>query len=554
MNKKTLFTLIALVVVFVALRVPGHTLPYHQDEWKAVTASSSIEQAGTLFAHPPLQQIFFVTSYRILGEDAMRLVFILFGAGALVFLYLVVLRRTNATAALLSSLLFIFCYYNVLGSLMTDVDGSLLPFFLLLSVYAYDRCKETVEATKWRWFSILMLALYAGFLLKLSFILVVGTLALDFAWEYRRKISVRTSFIYVASLFGFGVGYVFLLYVIQGVYPAFNIDFMLHHANQFTEEAGRNYIQIVVQGVKALYYISPLALLLIWIDRDVVRKTRVFWLYLIAGSIFYFILFDFSRGALDKYLMFIIVPICVIVGIIIDKVFEGKNIKTVLRNNRLLVVGVVIVSAIMLYCNFTPQSVVALYPKTEWFSRVAHGQWNVLTPLNGGSGPMGFYVSFLFIGISYIVSMICVVLGLIKKKWRVVCVIILLAIALVYNGVFIEEYIHGGLNGSAPVVLRDSLIFLEQHPEIKQIITYNDTGAQALVHKGIYAGRFYATPAFEGVHRQKFAAYTGEYMVIGVPPLYKGFYSDFFSKCDTLFETSSGVIKGNIYACKPPNQ
>ncbi len=139
-----------------------------------------------------------------------------------------------------------------------------------------------------------------------------------------------------------------------------------------------------------------------------------------------------------------------------------------------------------------------------------------------------------------------------RRNWdlSMMVLIIIFCIGCTYNLVLAEELSFGKINGSAANVLRRSVEYILDNSNIKEVITYNDIGAGELAEKNIYAGRFYAAPQFEEVHQKKFADYNGYYMVIGIPPLYNGFYRDFFSKCDILFESKSGVIFGNVYKCK----
>jgi len=57
------------------------------------------------------------------------------------------------------------------------------------------------------------------------------------------------------------------------------------------------------------------------------------------------------------------------------------------RRKAVLSLAGLIFAAALLVLNWLPQTVAALYPKSEWFGRVLHGHWNVLTPITGGSGP-----------------------------------------------------------------------------------------------------------------------------------------------------------------------
>jgi len=536
---------VATVVIYLALRLPGISLPYHQDEWKNVASSATVAAAGQFFAHPPFMQMFFVLDYRLFGIDYFRVLPLLFSIGAAILLYFVMKRRAGQAAALWSVALFTVCFYNILGALQPDVDGAILPFFFLLAVFAYDRLPRK------KWFAIFILALLAGFLVKLSFILIVGVFIIDYLWAHLHdKLFKKTAWC-AAGFIAFGAIYVALLYLIQAIYPAFSIHFMLTHAHQFVAAAGRDWTQIAAQAMKVMFYLSPLAIVpLLFTTGEAFRKTRAFWLYLAFGFVFYFVLFDFSRAVLDKYLMYAIVPLAAIGGVILADVFKGKVWSSYKR--QFITAGVigVVVALALVAANFLPQTVVALYPKTAWFSRVLHLHWNVLTPFNGGSGPMGFYVSFLFIGTSFLVSLVLMIAAFFKKAWRAPVAIILIMIGIAYNLVFAEELFYGGLNGSAPTLLAQTTAFIAQDPVITKVMTYNDIGAGPLSLMGKYTGRIYATPDSEGQYRQKFAAFDGQYLVIDIPRFDpNGFYYKFFAQCHVLFRATSGQIAGSVYDC-----
>ena len=550
---------VACAVLFLALRLPGIGLAYYQDEWKNVASSATVAGAGQFFAHPPLMQMLFVLDYKLFGQDAFRVLPLIFSLASVVLLYFAVRRRAGVRAAGWAVFLSVFCFYNILGAIQPDVDGSVLPFFFLLAAFAYEKVTSMsvgaplgrVPGAKAKWLMILFVAsLLAAMLTKLSAILMVGVFVLDFLWRNRKDRLLA----HVGLAAGFGavlvVMYVALLYLIQAIYPAFSIQFMLGHAHQFSEGHGRNWLQIAVQGIKALYYLSPLMIApLVFISRDVLRKTRIYWLYLVLGFIFYFVLFDFSQGALDKYLMFSIIPLAVINGIILAE--------AVFSNRKQLKWGSLtglVAALIILKLNWLHPALLALYPKMEWFGHVLHGQWNILSPINGGSGPMGFYVSFLFIAVSFIAAVgIAAVSRILRARARnfsAAAMIAVIAIGLAYNFVFAEEYFHGRINGSAPAVLSQAISFLQAHPEIGPILSYNDIGNQEVSALGRYAGRFYAAPQFEEGHRQLFAKFAGYYMIVDVPHIYENsFYGQYFAACKAVWNGSSGRIAGAIYSC-----
>ena len=445
-----------------------------------MSTSSTVAGAGSFFAHPPLFQMIFVAGNFILGDANMRILPLLFSVASVILLYFVVCNRLGKRVALWSVAFFSICFYNILGSLSPDVDGAILPFFFLLAVYAYDKLMLSEKTSvKWKWFLFLTGALLIGFLIKLNFILVIGTILVDYVWSRGKKMNRREISFVILGIFGFSLAYIALIYGIKVIYPAFDISIMMGHAKQFTAE-GRNWIQIFVQGLKAIFYLSPLMIIpIFFINKDIFRRTRIFSIYLILGFIFYFILFDFSRGALDKYLMFSIVPLSVICGTIFANIFSNLNSLKENKFIRFVILGAVL-SSFLIFLNFTSHLIVPLYPKTEWFGKVAHLKWNFLNPFHGGSGPLGFYVSFLFIVFSFIVSLILGIAGLIKKEWRIGVCAGLIIIGISYNLIFAEEFLFGKINGSAPKVLREAVSFIGNSPQIKNVLTYNDIGNNEL--------------------------------------------------------------------------
>lgn len=552
MISRSRLILAGLLFLFILLRLPGLDLPYHQDEWKNV-ASAANPSSGSYWTHPPLFQILFRAGNTLVGVDYFRVFPLLFSIGCFILLYLVVRRRSGIRAALFSVFFFSISFYNILGSLMTDVDGAIIPFFFLLSVYLYDLWNTAEGRRKKIFFAVLILSLLTGFLIKLNFILVIGALLADYVWSHRQEITLKKLLHWLFGGALFAALYIILLYAIQAIYPSFTIAGMLRHANQFTPDTGRDYLQIVVQGVKALYYLSPLLLVPIALmSKKMLVHTRVFIIYILFGLFFYFIAFDFSRGALDKYLMFLIVPLSVLVGTLYANVFGEREEKFNGNAQKWKwPIGIGILFSILLIAlNFVPQVVAALYPKTEWFTRILHGEWNVLTPLTGGSGPAGFYISFLFIAASFFVSLVVVCIVMRTLEWKRNALIIFIFIGLAYNSVFAEELLFGKINGNVAQVLEGTTTFVAHDDRIQKVLTYNDIGASALTKMGKYAGRIYATPTYEQGYKEKFALFDGVYMVIDIPHLYEnGFYGQFFTNCKVIYETASGRITGRVYDC-----
>ena len=545
MNSKTRLLLIGLLILFVLVRLPGLAVPYQQDEFKtAIAAEQSLSEASAFLAHPPLTAVLLRSDAIVFGGGNLRVMPLLFGLISAILLFCVMKRRFNERAGLWSVFLYSISFYGIWSSLMLDTDGAILPALFLSALYCYDRARDDSKKSR-RWVSLLALVLVTGLLVKLSFVLVVGVFIADFLFEKRKELSAAR----IAYFGSVGLSLVILTVaafaLIKFLNPAFNIQGMISHALYYVRLSGRNYLQVVIESVKALFYLSPLLLIpLFFISKETIKKATPFLWYLALGFVFYFILFDFSHGALDKYLMFTIIPLCAISGAILSQLISPLNLRAYSRQ----IIAGAIVSAALIALMFVPPEVVPLYPKTAWFSRVIHGNWNMLIPFNGGSGPVGFYVSFLIIASSFIIASIAALTGLMRKPLLSTAAIVIICSGVAYNVAFMEEFSFGKVYGSTIDALRPALAYVSAEKAIKNVNTHNDIGAYELKHIGKYGSHFTAAPQFEDLSRNVFPTYKGAFLVVDIPPLYDGFYRDFFNSCTILFTARSGVITSTVYS------
>ena len=545
--KKTFLVGILFLAFFLLLRLPGISLPFHQDEMKTALGARAGGEALGSFFHPPLTQLLYRTEAILFGADSFRLFILIFSLLGGVLATFIVKRRLGLHTTLFFLLFLATGAYSVHASLMLDTDGAILPLFFLASIYFYDRIYETEGNKRRLFFGLMFLSLILGFLVKLSFILVVGAIMLDFLYRERKRLTKKMIIISVLSLIGFFLCFLLAIFAIKFFNPFFSIEGMVSHLRSFINFKQRGWMQILIQALKAIFYLSPVLIVpLLFITKEIFEKTRIFFIYLGSGFIFYFIIFDFSQGALDKYLMFSIIPLSVISAAIITPVIEENKEKKKIGG---IVVGILGAITIILLA-LLPHTLFPLYPKTLWLSNIVHFNWNILFPLTGGSGPLGFYMSFLVIAFSFIFSFILGLIALFKRNFRYSIFIAILIIGLTHNVIFTQEFLYGGLYGSAPKVLKESLEFIENSPNIKEVITYNDSGGYELHKMEKYAGRFYAVPGYEEGHKKKFAEFKGHYLVVDMPKISKdSFYGQFFAKCTSLFKAKSRAIESNVYEC-----
>ena len=548
-SQKFRFIIGLLLLIFLLLRVPGLHATYHQDEVKWVVHSTTPGDTDTGKGQPPLSGIIFPWAGKHLGADNMRLLPLLFGLLNFWLLYWLVKTLFDKTTALWAVGLFSVCFYSVLASLMVDIDGQFLPSFVLLTFLAFFQWQRAATAqARWVWGFALGASLLLGFMAKLNF--VIPALALlayylsDKGWlkqlNSKRGLGILAGGLVFLGAIGLG------LLVAREFFPSFNLERVFAHATDFFNFTGRDLGQVVFQTGKAIIYSSPLLLLVTLVKREEYKNLKLFFWWLAAGGIFYYMLFDFSRGALDKYLAFTIVPISVIGGVVLKRSFSDASTRL---NLKWLSGGVVLTAAIF-FLQWLPQAVPALYPKGEWIKRILALKWNFLMPFTGGSGPLGFYVSFLFIALLWLLALGLVWLMRSRPPQQRSYLFLLLLISLVYNLTFVQEYALGNINGNATNLVKKAVAFIAANPQIDKVITYNDIGNLELNQIGKYERRIYVAPKNDAEHKQTLNNFKGHYLVVDIPRLSPdSIYARYFSTCQSIYQARHRQISDTVYDC-----
>ena len=538
--------LILLVLGFILLRFSGLDLPYHQDEnkWIGVTMDG--------IPHPPLTGLFMISADRLFGSDHLRLLPFLLGVINLFLLYYLVRYKFGKTEALWSILIFTVSFYSVLASLMVDTDGQVLPFFFLLSALSYYKWQDSADFKhKLRWGILLALFILAGFLVKLSFVIVLGALVLDFLYAQKNKITrpllIKCLGIFFALIFFLG----FVFFVARYIVPVLDLSRSLAHWKVFFALSDRNFLQTGIQFFKAILYASSLLVLpFFFLTKDLAKKLSFFIFFLVIGLFFYLLLFDFSSGALDRYLEFTVVPLSIISGVVMSGIFKQTESSGREKMGRLITLGLLISAGIFLL-QFIPHFTPPLWPKTEWFHRFLSLRWNFVFPFTGGSGPLGFYVSWLFIILVWLLSIFLVLLVFFKTQWRKQIWILIFILGLVYNAVFVEEYLFGKINGNPNYLLEKAIIFIEHNKDIEKVINYNNIGINKLTRIGKFERRLYVAPKHEAFYVEELSKFKGHYMVIDMPHLDpNSLYAKYFSSCEVIYERYSKKISSRVYDCR----
>jgi hypothetical protein len=287
----------------------------------------------------------------------------------------------------------------------------------------------------------------------------------------------------------------------------------------------------------------------VWLNEGRFKELRLFLLFIFLGFLFYSVVGNFSHGAIDKYLMFMILPFSIIAGVSISDVLDGEMNLT--RFGKYFVVlGSLFLGLGIWLMQFLNHSVPFLYPKEEWISRILHVKWNFVFPFTGGSGPVGFYVSWLFMALFWVIALVFGFITFRKETFRKPIAIVLVVFGIIYNLTMIEEYEFGAINGNPNKLLSSALTFIEKNSNIDKVITYNDIGGHELELIGKYERRLFAAPKFEANYVDILKNFEGQYLVIDIPLISPASpYSKFFSGCNTIYQDFSGKISAKVYDC-----
>ncbi len=545
-NEKT--TLFFLVLIFVAIRLPGIHLPLHQDEYKWPMIVNPAYHSETSIPHPPLSQFVYRTAGYIVGFNTnFRLVPLFFGTINLLLLYWLLKILYGKREALIGSTIWVFSYFSVLSSLMVDTDGEIMPFFFLAALIGYFKLKNSDGNKKYWWAFVLFVSCVLGFFIKVSFLLAIGAIIADFLWSKKHILSTRKMFMYLVYIF---CGLIFLassLYFAQYIFKFFDLSKALTYWEHFAT-LDRGWFQTLIQSIKAVLYTSPFLFLVPLLgSKNSFERVRVFIFFLVFSFIFYIVLFDFSIGALDRYLQLLVLPLTVITTVVLSKIFQGDD----RRFREFFYLGI-IVSLIFVLIQSIPHYVPPLHPKSDWINRVLSFRWNFLYPFSGGSGPLGFYVSFLFIALSWLITFFAVLFGKFKPNYKKLILIFLIPIGFAYNLVFIEEYLVGSWNGNAPKLLNEAVEYIKNNPDIKMVTVYNDNGGNEIQEIGKYRKRLYVDPKFD--LDEKIATlnqYKEHYFVLDVPRLDpNSIYQKYFDSCIPIYKKTDKSMSATIYDCR----
>ena len=537
--------LLIVFAAFIFTRFLGLDQIYHQDEYRWASIANPFF-GNLLSPHPPIIKLALDFAGSILGYDYLRVVPFIFSILNLWLIYLISLRLTgNKKIALIAVGLFTINIYSLIANLQIDIDGAILPFFILLSYYGYLHIVENVKSKKG--LVIFCLAVVGGFLTKLSFLLFAGALVADQLlgmYYVKEKVGLKNI---LRKLWPWITGFLAVAVIFYYFY-ATRLKVVIDYAEHFNSLNffSRAYFDLVFKIFKSFVWLSPLLTLLVLygcFKRNILKKYQIWFIYLFFNLVFYLVLFDFATLTIERYFMFLIIPSVFISAQVIYDLLEKQHIR---KNFYIAAVAVfVLVSFIIL---FLPHDVLPLNPKEAYVDKVKSLEFNFLIPFTGGSGPSGFYFSALFILLAWIISCVSLLGAVFAKKKSRLFLATLIISGIGYNIIFSAEYLFGSIYGSVDKVAKETIQYVNSNSSIKEVITYYDIGAYYLRLSGKYYSRFYTAPKRD--YTPKIENYRGHYVIVDFPAIDKnGRYWPLIARCPLLKKFQDKKVESYIFDC-----
>lgn len=534
-----------LVLVFIISRLLGLGQIYHQDEYR--WASIANPAFGSLTSpHPPLPEYLYKLAGRVFGFDYLRIVPLIFSFLNLVLIYLISLKITkNKKIALIAAGLFTVNIYGLIANLQIDIDGAILPFFILLGYFAYLHVLDR-QRTRF-WFLIFSFAIIGGFLTKLSFLLFIGALIIDQLLRFynlKEEGGLKKIF---HKLWPWAAGFLALAGAFYYFYVT-RLEVVIDYARHFRSLnfSSRAYFDLIFKVFKSLVWLSPflaLPVLYGFFKKDILRKYQIWFIYLFLNIVFYLVLFDFSTLTIERYFMFLIIPSVLISAEVIFNFFKGQTI-----HKNLCVIAVVAFVLMSYIVLSLPHDVLPLNPKTAYVDMARALDFVFLIPFTGGSGPSGFYFSAWFIILSWLITVFSLVGVIYTKKIRSLFLVVFIVFGLGYNLIFSAEYLFGSVYGSVDKVAKETIKYVNSNDAVKGVITYYDIGAYYLRLSGKYDSRFYTAPKRD--YTKKLTEYRGHYMIVNFPAIDKdGRYWPLISRCPLIKKFEDKKVESYIFNC-----
>jgi hypothetical protein len=282
--------------------------------------------------HPPLYVYLLGIWIKLLGflPETVRL----FGIVCLVFTSLFVkltidlLRPTNKLSGLIGAGIYISHYFVIQSALIPDIDGTLLPLVIAISIFVITKSYKSKYEERKRFYFYTLLALGVSFSTKLTttLILVSFYFILDLAKNRNVLMGALKTILLTIGGFLLFLSWWFPLAKIKGLNWLEPINFTI---NSFRGKSNNSSLALVLESMtrfpnSALLWIGPatfcaflVALVAVFTSREKVNRPYLLALVYLASSIW--LTYNAITGApftFPKYWNVPLIPVAILIGIL----------------------------------------------------------------------------------------------------------------------------------------------------------------------------------------------------------------------------------------------
>src|SRR3989338_1622809 len=160
------------------------------------------------------------------------------------------------------------------------------------------------------------------------------------------------------------------------------VDTIIEYGRHFQSLnfASRAYFELSFKILKSLVWLSPLLLLPVisgLFNKENMKRYRFWYIYLLFNFIFYLVIFDFAKLTIERYLMFLIIPCCIISAGVLAGFMKDLNWRKEYRTIFFTSLLFILFSAGILSA---PHSVLPLDPKINYVNHITDLDFNFLIP------------------------------------------------------------------------------------------------------------------------------------------------------------------------------
>ena len=412
---------------------------------------------------------------------SLKLVSVVFGLLSLVLVYFLAKELYDKKTALWASLLIAVSAWHVLGTTSISFDGAFLTFYYLLTIFCFVKYLKT-ESRKWLYFTGIAFGL--AMLTKLNAILIIPIIIIySLIKEANIKKAVKDFLI---------IGLVSIL--VFSVFPiaAYFTDWsyfsvVMQHTGVF-ENPSFNIVLLLIQYMLAVFWAGPLFIGL-YIIKLLRFDRKDVLMHLWIGVVFLFFTFVVQENfrPLERYFMVIFPPICILGGDYISKLrFDKRDL--------IKFFCVFVVFGLLLFLlNLLNNDILPFYPKTEFIKRAIGFKWNFLVPFTGDQGPIGMYVAFISIVLSFVFAFLFLILHffaiIYKKRYATkMFFLIFLAISFSYNIFMLQEMIFNSTNPNIDLVSKAAIDYALENDLKEPVYVFRND-----------AFKYYLSPRYQDV-------------------------------------------------------